>query len=161
MVSGPIHIRLTSSTLNMLLNVSGSKLAQIYSHLNVVVQAFLTFSFAQGHEMKVVEADGHYIEPVEIDNLGVYSILIKANQGPSQNYWMGVNVKGREPKTSYGLAILNYLPNPSMKVPTSPLWNDYIYNNALTKTLKGCKELPPLHSHRRLSSNPSIWVGPR
>ncbi|XP_057812947.2 L-ascorbate oxidase [Cryptomeria japonica] len=117
----------------------------------------------QGHKMTVVEADGHYVEPFEADNLDVYSgeaysVLITANQDTSQNYWAGVNVRGRQPKTPTGLAILNYLPNPSTKLPTapsptSPLWNDYAYSKALAKkfvALKGHEELPPLQSHRRL-----------
>ncbi|GLJ51145.1 hypothetical protein SUGI_1088670 [Cryptomeria japonica] len=117
----------------------------------------------QGHKMTVVEADGHYVEPFEVDNLDVYSgeaysVLITANQDPSQNYWAGVNVRARQPNTTTGLAILNYLPNPSTKLPTvpsptSPLWNDYAYSKALAKkfvALKAHEELPPLHSHRQL-----------
>ncbi|GLJ51157.1 hypothetical protein SUGI_1088830 [Cryptomeria japonica] len=117
----------------------------------------------QGHKMNVVEADGHYVEPLEIDDLDIYSgesysVLITANQDPSQNYWAGVNVRGRQPKTPTGLAILNYLPNPSTKLPiapypTSPLWNDYAYSKALALkfvALKGHEELPPLQSHRQL-----------
>ncbi|XP_057813004.2 L-ascorbate oxidase [Cryptomeria japonica] len=117
----------------------------------------------QGHKMTVVEADGHYVEPFEVDNLDVYSgeaysVLITANQNPSQNYWTGVNVRGREPTTPTGLAILNYLPNPLTKLPTapsptSPLWNDTKYSKALAKkfvALKGHEELPPLQSDRRL-----------
>ncbi|KAH9295256.1 hypothetical protein KI387_038844 [Taxus chinensis] len=117
----------------------------------------------QGHKMTVVEADGHYVEPVEVDNLDVYSgesysVLITANQDPSQNYWAGVNVRGRQPKTPTGVAVLNYLPNPSARLPAaappqSPLWNDYAYSRALAKkfvALKGYEELPPLQSHRQL-----------
>ncbi|GLJ51158.1 hypothetical protein SUGI_1088840 [Cryptomeria japonica] len=79
----------------------------------------------QGHNMTVVEADGHYVEPVEVDNLDVYSgetysVLITANQDPSENYWVGVNVRGRDPKTPTGLAVLNYLSNPPTKVPNAP-----------------------------------------
>ncbi|GLJ51146.1 hypothetical protein SUGI_1088680 [Cryptomeria japonica] len=67
----------------------------------------------QGQKMTVVEADGHYVETVEVDNLDVYSgesysVLITANQDPSQNYRAGLNVRGRPPKTPTGLAILNY-----------------------------------------------------
>ncbi|GLJ51162.1 hypothetical protein SUGI_1088880 [Cryptomeria japonica] len=117
----------------------------------------------QGHNMTVVEADGHYVEPVEVDNLDVYSgetysVLITANQDPSQNYWAGVNVRGRDPKTPTGLAVLNYLPDlptklPTGPSPTSPQWNDYAYSKALAKkfvALKDHEELPPLQSDRQL-----------
>ncbi|KAG6544095.1 hypothetical protein Mapa_014512 [Marchantia paleacea] len=88
-----------------------------------------------GHNMTVVEADGHYVEPVEVDNLDVYSgesfsVLFTANQDASRFYWAGINVRGRNPKTPSGLAILNYLPNsptmrPTTPAPVSPLWNDF------------------------------------
>uniref|UniRef100_A0A2N9H721 L-ascorbate oxidase n=1 Tax=Fagus sylvatica TaxID=28930 RepID=A0A2N9H721_FAGSY len=43
--------------------------------------------------MTVVEADGHYVEPFVVKNLYIYSgetysVLIKADQDPSRNYWM-------------------------------------------------------------------------
>lgn len=43
----------------------------------------------QGHNMTVVEADGHYVEPVELENLDVYSgesysVLLRADQDPSK-----------------------------------------------------------------------------
>eukprot|EP01018_Ginkgo_biloba_P037911 Gb_05999 [translate_table: standard] len=107
----------------------------------------------QGHNMTVVEADGHYVEPVTLENLDVYSgesysVLITANQDPSKNYWAALNVRGRQPNTPTGLALLNYLPNPSTKLPTtpppaSPLWNDYAYSKSLSKkflALKGLEE---------------------
>ncbi|GLJ51147.1 hypothetical protein SUGI_1088700 [Cryptomeria japonica] len=126
------------------------------SSLNFLIQV-------EGHKMTVVEGDGHYVEPVEVDNLDVYSgesysILITANQDPSQNYWADVNERGRPPKTPTGLAILNYLPNPSTKLPTapsptSPLWNDFAYSKALAKKIVAFREReepPPLHSNSQL-----------
>eukprot|EP01018_Ginkgo_biloba_P037919 Gb_05992 [translate_table: standard] len=117
----------------------------------------------EGHNMTVVEADGHYVEPVTLENLDVYSgesysVLITANQNPSKNYWAALNVRGRQPKTPTGLALFNYLPNPSTKLPTtpppvSPRWNDYAYSKSLSKkflALKGREERPPLKSDRQL-----------
>ncbi|GLJ51150.1 hypothetical protein SUGI_1088730 [Cryptomeria japonica] len=117
----------------------------------------------QGHKMTVVEADGHYVEPVEVDNLDVYSgesysVLLKANQDPSRNYWSGVNVRSRVPMTPTGLSILNYVPNPSTKLPvgappSSPPWNDFTYSKDLAKkyvALKGMEKPPPLRLDRQL-----------
>lgn len=129
---------------------------------SVASLAALNF-LVQGHKMTVVEADGHYVEPFEVDNLDVYSgesysVLIKANQDRSMNYWAAMNVRGRLPKTPTGLAILNYLPNPSTQLPTasppqSPVWNDFAYSKALAKKFKSLKsheESPPPRSDRRL-----------
>lgn len=117
----------------------------------------------QGHKMTVVEADGHYVEPVELENLDVYSgesysVLLRADQDPSKNYWAAINVRGRQPKTPAGLAVLNYLPNLSTKLPTtppppSPVWNDYAYSKTLAKkflALSGHEEPPPMKPTRQL-----------
>ena len=66
--------------------------------------------------MTVVEADGHYVEPFVVKNLFIYSgetysVLIKADQEPSRNYWMTTNVVSRSPNTTNGLAILNHYLN--------------------------------------------------
>ncbi|KAG2711831.1 hypothetical protein I3843_04G089000 [Carya illinoinensis] len=89
----------------------------------------------EGHNMTVVEADGHYVEPFVVKNLYIYSgetysVLIKVDQDPSRNYWMTTNVVSRRPPTApTGLAILNYYPNhPRRSPPTppalGPIWND-------------------------------------
>ncbi|XP_075653322.1 L-ascorbate oxidase-like [Castanea sativa] len=89
----------------------------------------------EGHNMTVVEADGHYVEPFVVKNLFIYSgetysVLIKADQDPSRNYWMTTNVVSRTPvNTSEGLGFLNYYPNhprrsPPTDPPTGPIWND-------------------------------------
>jgi L-ascorbate oxidase len=88
--------------------------------------------------MTVVEADSHYVEPFVVDNLDIYSgqsysVLITANQEPTRNYWVGLNVRGRKPATPTGLAVLQYLPSnsssglllPPTPAPQSPLWNDF------------------------------------
>ncbi|KAJ0039702.1 hypothetical protein Pint_26663 [Pistacia integerrima] len=88
----------------------------------------------EGHNMTVVEADGHYVEPFVVQNLFIYSgetysVLIKADQDPSRNYWATTNVVNRPPKTPPGLAILNYYPNnpkrlPPTAPPPGPYWDD-------------------------------------
>ncbi|GLJ51149.1 hypothetical protein SUGI_1088720 [Cryptomeria japonica] len=106
----------------------------------------------QGHKMTVVEADGHYVEPVEVDNLDVYSgesysVLLRANQDPSRNYWAGVNVRSRVPMTTSGVSILNYVPNPSMKLPVDRqllLLNTQNYiNGAIKWAINNISLLPP------------------
>lgn len=86
--------------------------------------------------MTVVEADGHYVEPFVVKNLFIYSgetysVIIKANQDPSRNYWMTTNVVSRNATGSAppGLAFLNYYPNhprrsPPTVPPAGPAWND-------------------------------------
>uniref|UniRef100_A0A453KPV8 Plastocyanin-like domain-containing protein n=1 Tax=Aegilops tauschii subsp. strangulata TaxID=200361 RepID=A0A453KPV8_AEGTS len=58
----------------------------------------------QGHEMTVVETDGHYVKPFVVKNLNIYSgetysVLIKADQDPNRNYWLASNVVSRKPGT--------------------------------------------------------------
>ncbi|KAJ6357372.1 hypothetical protein OIU78_005263 [Salix suchowensis] len=93
----------------------------------------LTFEI-EGHDMTVVEADGNYVEPFTIRNLYIYSgetysVLVKADQDSSRNYWATINVVARNPATPTGLAIFNYYPNHPQKQPptapaTGPPWND-------------------------------------
>ncbi|KAI4333277.1 hypothetical protein L6164_018109 [Bauhinia variegata] len=88
----------------------------------------------EGHNLTVVEADGHYVEPFVVENLYVYSgetysVLLTASQDPSRNYWISTNVVARKPSTPLGLAILNYSPNSPKKMPPTipppgPVWND-------------------------------------
>ncbi|CAL5214461.1 unnamed protein product [Lathyrus oleraceus] len=79
----------------------------------------------EGHNMTVVEADGHYVEPFVVKNLYIYSgetysVLVKANQDPSRNYWITSNVVSRNRTTPPGLAIFNYYPNHPMRSPPTP-----------------------------------------
>ncbi|XAR62294.1 Laccase [Bertholletia excelsa] len=95
--------------------------------------AALSFEI-EGHNMTVVEADGHYVEPFVVKNLFIYSgetysVLIKADQDPSRNYWSSVKVVSRNSTTPNGLATLNYYPNhprksPPTVPPQGPAWND-------------------------------------
>ncbi|OMP01100.1 Multicopper oxidase, type 1 [Corchorus olitorius] len=88
----------------------------------------------EDHEMTVVEADGHYVEPFVVNNLYIYSgetysVLVTANQNSSRNYWTTINVVSRQPNTPNGIAIFNYDPIDYQKLPPTnpppgPLWND-------------------------------------
>ncbi|BBN18889.1 L-ascorbate oxidase [Marchantia polymorpha subsp. ruderalis] len=97
----------------------------------------------EGHVMTVVEVDGHYVKPVVVDNLDVYSgesfsVLFTADQDPSRNYWAGVNVRARLPSTPTGVAVLSYNPNdpgmlPTTPRPVSPAWNDFALSMSKAK----------------------------
>ncbi|KAL1820367.1 hypothetical protein ACET3Z_015236 [Daucus carota] len=87
----------------------------------------------EGHNMTVVEADGHYVDPFVVKNLFIYSgetysVIVKADQDPSRNYWAVSKIVGRESNTTSGLAVINYYPNPRRDPPTippaGPKWND-------------------------------------
>ncbi|KAK3042967.1 hypothetical protein RJ639_000944 [Escallonia herrerae] len=122
--------------------------------------AALSFEI-EGHNMTVVEADGHNIEPFVVKNLFIYSgetysVLIKADQNPSRNYWMSSKVVSRNSTTPNGLAIFNYYPNhprrnPPTVPPAGPLWNDLAPRLAQSNAIKshqGYTLPPPLKSDR-------------
>lgn len=113
--------------------------------------------------MTVVEADGHYVEPFVVKNLFIYSgetfsVLIKADQDPSRNYWVTTSVVSRPPNTTDGFAILNYYPNhprrwPSTLPPTGPSWDNVSLrlNQSLSiKAHQGFIETPPKTSDRMI-----------
>ncbi|EXB39775.1 L-ascorbate oxidase [Morus notabilis] len=115
----------------------------------------------EGHNMTVVEADGHYVEPFVVKSLFIYSgetysVLIKADQNPSRNYWIQTNVVSRKPKTTPGLAIFNYYPNhprrsPPTSPPVGPLWDDVAPRLAQSLSIKarqGHGRAPPATSDR-------------
>jgi L-ascorbate oxidase len=117
----------------------------------------------QGHKMTVVQADGRYIKPFDVYNLDVYSgqsydVLFTANQDASINYWAAINVRGRNPKTPTGLAVLQYLPNaatalPTTPAPVSPVWNDTATSIAQARELLakvGYEAAPPKKSDRTI-----------
>ncbi|CAL5088634.1 unnamed protein product [Urochloa decumbens] len=93
----------------------------------------------EGHQMTVVEADGHYVKPFVVKNLNIYSgetysVLIKADQNPNRNYWLASNVVSRKPGTATGTAILSYYGGrssprrpPPTTPPTGPAWDDTAY----------------------------------
>ncbi|XP_030535020.2 L-ascorbate oxidase-like [Rhodamnia argentea] len=117
----------------------------------------------EGHNMTIVEADGHYVEPIVAQNLFIYSgetysVLIKIDQQPSRNYWITTNIVGRNATatTPPGLAVLNYYPNhpkrvPPTSPPTGPMWNDVAPRLAQSSAIKarhGYVHTPPLKSDR-------------
>ncbi|KAM5584817.1 hypothetical protein ABKV19_004262 [Rosa sericea] len=117
----------------------------------------------QNHKLVVVEADGNYVQPFAVDDLDIYSgesysVLITTNQDPSNNYWVSVGVRGREPKTPQGLTLLNYNTNSPSKLPTSPppvtpLWNDYAHSKSFTTKILALMGSPQPHKtfHRRIT----------
>ncbi|OAY72054.1 L-ascorbate oxidase [Ananas comosus] len=88
----------------------------------------------EGHNLTVVEADGHYVDPFVVQNLYIYSgetysVLLKADRDPTRNYWAASHVVSRKPATPPATAIINYYPNPPLRSPRSapppgPAWND-------------------------------------
>lgn len=129
---------------------------------NVASLTSLNF-LIQGHNLTVVEADSNYVEPFVVEDLNVYpgetySVLITANQNPSRNYWIAVNVRGSgASKTPTGRAILRYIPNPPSMLPPSappkgPLWNDTAYTLHQAKQYRGRGHVmpPPLTPQKRI-----------
>lgn len=122
--------------------------------------AALSFEI-EGHNMTVVEADGHYVEPFVVQNLFIYSgetysVLIKADQDPTRNYWVSTKVVSRDSTTPNGLGILNYYPNhprrnPPTVPPPGPHWNDVAPRVAQSVAIKSHKNFihaPPQTSDR-------------
>ncbi|KAL5580037.1 hypothetical protein UlMin_012479 [Ulmus minor] len=114
------------------------------------------------HKIVVVEADGNYLQPFAVDDLDIYSgesysVLIKTDQNPLNNYWLSIGVRGREPKTPQGLTLLNYRPNSASKLPLSrppvtPKWDDYNHSKSFTNkifALMGSPK-PPRKTNRRI-----------
>lgn len=112
--------------------------------------------------MVIVEADGNYVQPFSVEDMDIYSgesysILFTTDQNPSNNYWISISVRGREPKTPQALTILNYSPDSPSKLPTSPppmppLWNNYTHSKAFSSkilALMGSSK-PPSNYDRRI-----------
>ncbi|TVT99795.1 hypothetical protein EJB05_54796, partial [Eragrostis curvula] len=111
----------------------------------------------EGHQMTVVEADGHYVKPFVVKNLNIYSgetysVLIKADQDPNRNYWLASNVVSRKPGTATGTAILSYYGGrssprrpPPTTPPTGPAWNDtaYRFNQSVATVAHPAHAVPP------------------
>lgn len=117
----------------------------------------------KNHKMVVVEADGNYVQPFEVDDMDIYSgesysVLLTTNQDPSHNYWISVGVRGRKPETPQALTLLNYHPTSASKLPLSPppitpRWDDYDHSKSFSNkifALMGSPK-PPKNSHRRIT----------
>ncbi|KAL6558873.1 hypothetical protein OROMI_019223 [Orobanche minor] len=117
----------------------------------------------EGHNMTVVEADGHYVEPFVVKNLFIYSgetysVLIEADQDPSRNYWASAKVVSRKNTTPNGLAIFNYYPNhprrsPPTVAPIGPQWDDVrprLVQSQSTKAHRKFVHPPPQTSDRTI-----------
>ncbi|RWW09446.1 hypothetical protein GW17_00027070 [Ensete ventricosum] len=87
-----------------------------------------------------------------------YSVLVTTDQNPSSNYWLSIGVRGRKPKTSPALAIVNYRPNSPSKLPESsppvaPEWSDYNHSKSLSYRIlarRGATKPPPQSADRRI-----------
>ncbi|EPS71874.1 ascorbate oxidase [Genlisea aurea] len=124
--------------------------------------AALSFEI-EGHNMTVVEADGHYVEPMTVKNLFIYSgeaysVLVTADQDASRNYWTTAKIVSFESSTPQGLAIFNYYPNrplrnPPTTPPIGPRWDDAEARSAQSsavKALAGYAYPPPRKADRRI-----------
>ncbi|KAM7275251.1 hypothetical protein ACFE04_017117 [Oxalis oulophora] len=124
--------------------------------------AALSFQI-EGHNMTIFEADGHYVEPIIVQNLFIYSgetysVLVKADQNPSRNYWAVSSIVTRQSNTSDGLAFFNYYPNnprksPPTLPPAGPKWDDVesrLTQSEAIKALKSHVITPPATSDRVL-----------
>ncbi|KAK4760547.1 hypothetical protein SAY87_005440 [Trapa incisa] len=117
------------------------------------------------HKMTVVEADGNYVQPFEVENLYIYSgesysVLITTDQDPTKNYWISVGVVGREPNTTQALTLLNYVSVraavlPASPPPAAPRWNDYSSMRVFARKIHALPHYsyapPPARVHRRIA----------
>ncbi|XP_039158249.1 L-ascorbate oxidase [Eucalyptus grandis] len=95
----------------------------------------------EGHNLTVVEVDGHYVEPFVNQSLIVYSgktysVKIKANQDPSRNYSITTDIVGQNTTatTPLGLAVLSYSP------PAGPIRNGVSPQSVQSLGNKACEE---------------------
>ncbi|GMI67654.1 Cupredoxin superfamily protein [Hibiscus trionum] len=116
----------------------------------------------EGHNLTVVEADGHFVEPFVVQNLFIYSgetysVLVTADQDPTRNYWMTSNIVSRlAPNTPPGQGVFVYYPNhvrrsPPTIPPAAPVWNDTrprMQQSQAIKARQGYIITPPAVSDR-------------
>lgn len=67
--------------------------------INAASLVAVNFAIAN-HTMTVVQADGNFVEPLEVSSLDInvaqrYSVLLTANQDPTTSYWMSTAVRHR------------------------------------------------------------------
>ncbi|RZC64867.1 hypothetical protein C5167_008559 [Papaver somniferum] len=121
----------------------------------------------QGHNMTVLEADGHFAEPFiarpEYLPRGTYVVVVKTEKDPSKIYWVAFNVIGGKPATPTHLAISNYDPNYNHKPPTSTppavrfwsLWSNFSHRMVMMSKAVGgtfLSKLMNIHSNGRTVS---------
>lgn len=133
--------------------------------------ALASLNLAIGHhKMVVVEADGNYVSPFTVEDMDIYSgdsysVLFTTDQNPN-NYWISLNVRGREPQTPPALTILNYHPTSPSRLPTSPppvapRWDDYAHSKAFSKKIlaaPGSPRPPPTHDRRITLLNTQNYI---
>ncbi|KAJ9557306.1 hypothetical protein OSB04_011920 [Centaurea solstitialis] len=114
------------------------------------------------HKMLMVEADGNYLQPFSVNDFDIYSgetysVLFRTDQRPTDNYWISVGVRGRQPRTPQGLAIVHYQTTTASKLPTlpppqTPLWNDYARSKSFSNKIRALSgsPKPPINHHRRI-----------
>lgn len=134
--------------------------------------ALASLNLAIGHhKMVVVEADGNYVAPFAVENMDIYSgdsysVLFTADQNPSNNYWVSLNVRGREPHTPQALTILNYHPTSPSRLPNSPpplapRWDDYGHSKAFSNKIlaaPGSPRPPPRQDRRIVLLNTQNYI---
>ncbi|CAN6466027.1 unnamed protein product [Victoria cruziana] len=130
---------------------------------NIASTSSLSFEI-EGHDLTVVEADSNYVEPFTVKSLythpgETYSVLFKANQDPTRNYWISINVALTESNTPTGTAILNYDSNPARQAPRTmspagPSRSDIAAGLAQSLAIKAHRDhviSPPSRSHRLIT----------
>jgi len=102
------------------------------------------------HKLTVVEADGNFVAPFDVDDIDIYSgesysVLLTTDQrASSSSYWISVGVRGRRPKTPPALAILNYTNSkpgrrsswPASVPPATPAWDNVTRSKEFTYRIK-------------------------
>ncbi|KAJ4746088.1 L-ascorbate oxidase [Rhynchospora pubera] len=123
-----------------------------YEEADLEYESDASSSDDEGHSLTVVEADGHYVDPFVVKNLNIYSgetysVILKADQDPTRNYWLASNVVSRKPGTPTGTGILHYYGVPRGRLPANappvgPLWNDTMYR---------FNQSVAIHAHRMIN----------
>ncbi|XP_062229071.1 L-ascorbate oxidase-like [Phragmites australis] len=123
----------------------------------------------QGHKLTVVEADGNFVAPFDVDDIDIYSgesysVLLKTDQRQLP-YWISVGVRGRKPKTLNALAILNYTNSksgwPAGVPPATPAWDNVTRSKEFTYKIKaraGTVRPPEAVDRRIVMLNTQNWV---
>lgn len=118
----------------------------------------------EGHSMRVVEADGNYVEEMDVTSLDIYSgetysVLVKAKAEGKGSFWVAAHVRGRPPKTPPALAILYYGDGEAVAPPTEPpkcpaTWNDTDFSMQQARQIVARKGFgvpkPPISSDRQI-----------